>query len=501
MLNIKTIAAWFFLLIFSIKISAQQYDKVWVFGQPMATMTFNADSIVSGLIPNANLQSFGTMGNICDRTGNLLFYTNGVNVYNILGDIMMNGDTLSAPSEYYSLVEVGGMPGRQEAVILPKPGDSNLYYIFHYTPTDTVDVTNGGGYEPLNLYYSIVDMRLGNGQGAVTAKNVPIIQNELLSASRLAACRHANGRDWWIVKNVWHENIYYKFLLTPNGVQGPFIQQIGPLYGTTNELPAYAAFSPDGSKYASVTAESFLVLMDFDRCSGLFSNPDSLFNNDSSDPLNRPASGGVNIAFSPNGRFLYINNPIELNQYNLWSLHIHDSVRIETDTGFYQMNTMQLAPNGKIYISCWNGGSYKINVINQPDSLGSACDFQLLGQNVLSLNPTNLPYFPNFRLGPLPGNCDTLTEIENIMVAHPAFATVTPNPATDRAEIIYYTSGNTANQAMIYDINGKVVWSANVTGSSGVINVNVSPFPAGMYFVKFTTDSRELLNSKLVVIR
>jgi hypothetical protein len=487
---------------FLVAATAQQYDKVWVLGNPMVSLTFSGGSVVSGLLPDTTLPSFLTIGNICDANGNLLFYTNGINVYNILGNIMVNGDSLSAPSEYYDQVVQGGMPSRQGVLILPMPGNSNLYYIFHYTPTDTLDLTDTAGYCPLNFYYSIVDMRLDSGRGAVTLKNNAIIQNELLSYSRLSACRHANGRDWWIIKNVWHENIYYEFLLTPDGVQGPFIQQIGPLYGVAEEQPSYATFSPDGTKYASVTGLSDVVLMDFDRCTGLFSNPDSIFNNQY--PTNSNSiSGGAGLAFSPNGRFLYVSCPSVLNQYDLSLLPIHDSTRIETDTSeFYQMDVMQQAINGKIYVSCWAGGSYKIHVINEPDSLGLACGFQFFGQNVLSINSINLPYFPNFRLGALPGSgCDTLTEIQTVAQAHPAFATVTPNPASDHGEIIYYTGSNTYNQAELYDITGRLLWSADISGSAGNIPMNLSSFPAGVYMVKFTAGGQPLMSAKLVVMR
>jgi hypothetical protein len=500
MMQVKTVLSWFFFfLILCYTGTAQQYDKVWVMGSPMSTMTFDGNSVILDSLPNIDIQSFLTIANICDTAGNLLFYTNGINVYNIKGNVMLNGDSLSAPSEYYSQVTYQSMPSQEGAVILPKPGDNNLYYIFHYTPTDTILAVGGG--EALNLYYSIVDMRLDSGRGSVISKNNPIIKNELLSWSRLAACKHANGRDWWIVKNAWSKNIYYEFLLTPNGVQGPFVQQIGPGYGNLNEQDSYAAFSPDGSKYASVATGSDVVLLDFDRCTGLFSNPDSFANVDSDYPPNSYTPGGFNLNFSPSGRFLYVDIDMELNQYDLWS-GTHDSIRIETDTEAYQMNIIQAAPNGKIYVSCWAGGSYNMHVINQPDSLGLACDFQLFGQPTLSQSPVAIPYFPNFRLGALVGSgCDTLTAIQAIADAHPAFATVSPNPASDRAEIIYYTGSNTANKAMLYNINGQLVWSSNVSGSSGNISLDVSVLPAGIYFVRFIADGKELLSSKLVVMR
>jgi len=91
---------------------------------------------------------------------------------------MPNGDSLSYPfdsaqASNYSLQIPQGMASREGVVILPKPDDTNQYYIIHYTNTDTNFVL--GGLESLNLYYSIVDMSLDSGRGDLVAKNVPII--------------------------------------------------------------------------------------------------------------------------------------------------------------------------------------------------------------------------------------------------------------------------------------------------------------------------------------
>jgi hypothetical protein len=72
-------------------------------------MAFDRDSIVLANLQNPNTLSFLTMGSICDSSGNFLFYSNGLAVYNKYGIIMPNGDSLSYPSEYYDLEQPQGM--------------------------------------------------------------------------------------------------------------------------------------------------------------------------------------------------------------------------------------------------------------------------------------------------------------------------------------------------------------------------------------------------------
>lgn len=490
-------------LVFCTVLMGQAYDNTWVFGSPMSSITFQGDSAVPYQLPDTTLQSFLTVGSMCDKRGNLLFYTNGIYVYNRLGVQMPNGDSLSYPSPWYGQLG-GGMSSRQGVVILPLPSDSNIYYIFHYTSTDTI-LAGPAGYESLNFYYSVVDMRLDSGRGDIVSKNIKLIDDELLSFSRLAACKHANGRDWWIVKNAWSRNIYYKFLLTPDGVAGPFIQQIGPGFGTGDEQPGYSLFSPDGSTYVSFTGQSSIVVMDFDRCTGLFSNPSTFFNDCSFDPVHHPISGGVSCAFSPNGRFLYITNSLALNQYDVSRRPIHDSVSIivlNDSSDFYQMDILQEAPNGKIYVSCWAGGSYKLHVIHQPDSFGLACDFRMYDQNTFTPNTHNLPYFPNYRLAALPGSCDTIhTGIAAIEEAHPAFATITTNPANDRAVLVWYTAHGNEGRFSLYDMSGREVWHAETTANQGNLTLNLQSLAEGSYIAHFESGGEILLNEKLVVIR
>lgn len=99
------------------------------------------------------------------------------------------------------------------------PNNTNQYYLF------SIGVTNSS---PTGLYYSIVDMSLNNGLGAVVQKNVQLLSYP--ANDGLIAVKHGNGRDWWVLFRRWNappNDEYFKFLVSPTGISGPFIQHIG----------------------------------------------------------------------------------------------------------------------------------------------------------------------------------------------------------------------------------------------------------------------------------
>ena len=115
---------------------------------------------------------------ISDENGVLLFYTNGVWLWDSSDQLMPQGTGL------YSNVST-----TQGALIVPKPDDSIEYYLFSlYAHPD---------YH--GLYYSIVNMELNNGYGDIEPgiKNIRIDSSNV--AEKLSAIRHANGRDWWVI--------------------------------------------------------------------------------------------------------------------------------------------------------------------------------------------------------------------------------------------------------------------------------------------------------------
>ena len=218
----------------ALNIFSQDYGVQWIQSPtPTTVMDFRNDTIQFHFI-NDTIDAFNSTANICDKQGNFLFFTNGILVFDRNGDKMPGGIWLSyyKPSVYLGIV--GGLPTDQGVMILPKPGNNNLYYIFHYATTDTSFLYLSYGYtEPTHFYYSVVDMNARSGLGDVIQKDVRLPLEGVTCTSKMTAVKHANGRDWWIIRHGWLDNTYIKFLLTPDSVLGPYFQKIGrPLIKT-----------------------------------------------------------------------------------------------------------------------------------------------------------------------------------------------------------------------------------------------------------------------------
>jgi gliding motility-associated-like protein len=289
-----------------------------------------------------------------DDNGNLLFYTDGQTIYNSLHQVMANGTGLMGQ----------GTPV-QGALIIRKPGSQNLHYVF----------TMMGDGQPGGLNYSIVDMNLASGQGSVTVKNASVFPGPC--HERLAATKHCNGTDYWIVVQEYTTNTWRSYLFSSSGISlNAVISSIGPV---THHVTVRAKFSPDGSKIAANFGTPFtlmqVVIYDFDNSTGQILSTESF-----SDMVSYPAC----IEFSADGSKLYSgdqNNSIIGNYLHQWDLCAGTGPAINAShqqTLISYMQELQLAINGKIY--CALPGRGKISVINDPNNSLPNCNFADSGQ-------------------------------------------------------------------------------------------------------------------------
>ncbi len=353
-----------------------------------------------------------THASVCDSSGNLLLYTNGTSIANGQHQIIEGGDSLQLHLD--QLVGFEGLESRiaQGALFLPSPANNGIYYLFHEEHQRIYDWVQGlVRFRVKEIYLTTIDMNANGGLGKVVEKNKIIAQRDsLFDRGRILAVRHANGRDWWVVIPQYASTHLTKFLVTPAGVlTQPDIVIAQRMFPAAD--PEQAAFSPDGTKYATSGVDPYpqkryFYLFDFDRCTG------ELYNQ----VIKKPPSVWLwGVFFSPDSRYLYWihKNLSDVTQYDLqdpdW--YVHGEVVYQWDNTVFPVPTTPIygwnGPDGRIYIPCGNGVKI-MHRINQPNRRGTDCEFER-NIEVPSTNYVTLPNFPNYRLGPIDGSsCDTL---------------------------------------------------------------------------------------------
>ena len=304
---------------------SQGYDNLWMMGymccQPNQGGTdidfMTGSPVVTG--PFRRMNFYITNASITNSSGNLLFFTNGWYIANSANDTMVNGSGLALDSASRGYRQTG-LSIVQGALIVPFDETSQKYYLFHEEYTAPI-------LYPTKLFYTVIDMSLDSGKGAVTLKRQQLLY-DTLDYGQITACRHANGRDWWVYVPKIHSDIFYTILSTPYGLSYT-TQNLGFLFRNTDGA-GQCLFSPDGTKFARFAIDEGLNCSDFDRCTGTFSNirniPQTAF----------PAwQGCEGLSFSPNSRFLYLSYGTYLYQVDTWDTSLVNSrILIDTYDGY-----------------------------------------------------------------------------------------------------------------------------------------------------------------------
>jgi hypothetical protein len=400
---------------------------------------------------------------------------------------------------------------------VPFPDGQNKYYLFYQNVAGSMD----------GIFYAIIDMNTvwgTPGLGEVVIKGQQINTNRI--ADCMQAVKHGNGRDWWLVTkmsdaNLTHTDRFIEYLITPSGISGPFHFDFGIAFDQDFQK---IIFNTSCSKIMNINTVGYMCEFDFDRCSGVISNPQVIYPEITTFPYNRVFWEG---AYSPDDNIFYAttsrapgNNYGYLLQYDLTALDIPassdtlDSATVPIGTG-----AVRLAPDGKIYYSrayespgvnsfpykdtMYNYINMNLSVINEPDSLGAACNYQpfsfyLGGKRTYYGLPNN----PNYDLGALTGSvCDTITGVAPSPLENPDSywegGRLYPNPANSTL----YASGmpEGKNEMQVYDLYGRLLLKKQNNSSSGVIDV--SSLSDGVYNIRIKNETGEYFKKRFVVIK
>jgi hypothetical protein len=445
--------------------------------------------------------------NICDSaSGKLLMLCNGYILYDTTGVIMENGDSLF-PHNIYNHYTYPACRTTQGSLIIPK-GSANFFYVFTPTITDSsysywINNPLGDGRLPFDLLqYHIVDMNANGGLGKVVQKNIPLLMNTEMFKVGMMACRHANGYDWWLLKQGAPENKIYTFLVTKDTVQLDTIQSFSaPVYNSYYDLRGQSCFSSKGDKYAFATnapnGGAKLFISDFDRCYGIVRNvKEILVPHDSSytpldnvfGPLFDSTINGV--CFSPNDSFLYITRRYTIYQYDLFESDTSLAMKLikqGTDTTFdvfSDYGQLYKGIDNKIYIGKFDDGTSQNSVINKPNLKGAACDFckKCLRYDMSGWPTNSFPNMPDFNLGAMATPCAPLSQGENGDPSKHEWSCY-PNPANNTL----YFKNATNQQKQLLNIYGQVLFTTKKE------EMDISWLPSGIYFVRCGSVVKKVL--------
>lgn len=474
---------------------SQKHDYNWIIGgayrDSLHHVTFNNSKVENKtLFQTSNYITSTTNITMSDKQGNLQFATNGCFIIGPDLQIMENGERLN-PNAYYPrwCPDYGYFNGHQSCIALPDPANENRYYLFHTSKyyADSIGVHA--------LQYSLIDMEANGGLGTVLEKNVPLIADSSLYGTTLTAVKHENGKDWWIINPLLYETSYVRFLLDSNGVSEPMYQRdVGKYWRVFYEYAGAAQFTPDGKKYIRWNAYDGTHIYDFDRATGLLSNPKWCDNRIDTNFLVY-----ASMAVSPNSRFLYLSSQVELYQYDL---EAEDFIGSEVHIGSWDPNIQyrptiwagQLGPDCRIYFTSTSSAA-AMHVIHKPDLKGKSCDFRYHSFYFNDTKSNSMPHYPNYRLGSEPV-CDpgiVLTGNRTVIQPQTPFS-VFPNPVHEQATLRY--DGVTEATMSLMDISGRELMQQRIVPGDNIIPTE--DLQGGVYILTLYNNQGLIGTQKLV---
>lgn len=452
------------------KAFCQKEGNIWYFGHNVG-LDFNHNPPI--VLNNSKMYTGASCSTISDKKGMLLFYTDGVTVWNKNHQCMENGTGL-----------FGHKYSTQTALIVKQPLNDSLYYIFttdHNEGFIWPDTFNRG------VNYSIVNIKLNNGLGKVVIKNINILKS---STQKIAAIRHRNGKDVWIITPQFFTTNIYSYLLAAEGINFTPVISITKnkeIMGSGGCLKG----SPDGDYLVKVNTGSYYDIFKFDNSTGLIFNYITIL---------RPAdcSRGSSAEFSTDESKLYLSSymadnksPAYITQYNLKAgspKEIEASgIIVGTFPCCTHANTLLMGPDLKIYVSNFN----YIGVINSPDEIGSKCKYKDSSICFDNRWVQNFPNLINDYYRPLKTETNKVSSQDDLMIY--------PNPVLNGSSFILKSNHEQMEMVKIIDIKGSEICNYNHLYKSELI-LNSTRFNAGTYYAVIYTSNRNTIR-KFVIIK
>lgn len=453
----KFILSVFVLTISFTSFSQKETDK-WYFGNGVGLdFSTGTPSVIAAGAPGY-MPSEGCSV-ISDAAGNLLFYTDGITVFNKNHVQMANGAGL-----------MGGNSSTQAALIVLQPGSNGIYYIF---TTDDFAGTNG-------LRYSIVDMNLASSLGSVTVKNSLLMTP---MTEKVAAVKDPFNNRVWIAAHQWGNNSFNAYALSASGLSAPVITNIGTSHtGTLQNTYGQMKFNPCGNKLAlTIGYTDVWELFDFNTNTGVISNCATF-----------PQTAHVyGIEFSAESSKIYVSTYNPLRTLVQYDISLSNTVAIAVSETSLSTTPdiygLQLANDGKIYVC--KSFSQWIGVVNSPSVAGAGCNYN---DTQLDADPStmgvtaalSLPGFSSTYFLPTGFVCPTPTGINEIAVEN-SLPVIYPNPTANDFSIY----SREAAKYEVYSYTGKLIETIS-SGKNTTVKFGEN-YAKGIYFIKSGGEKTE----------
>ena len=315
--------------------NGQKQNNNWCFGYN-GGITFNTTPPTGFLSAISVTESTAT---VSDRhTGKLLFYTNGRFIFDASHKSMLNSAFISQESVYSTA---------QGIVIVPFINDTTKYYVFTLSHSPGGATSSDG-----KLLYSVVDMTLNGGLGAVilSQRAIPIDSGLIEAMTTVTTCDGV----WVIVAKRSTQN-YQAYQVTASGVNlNPVISSVP--YANKAVGIASIKVSPNKKKLCLTSSPQtgnigFASLNDFDVLTGTVTHNVVIEAGLSAGPR-----GYYGCEFSPDSKKLYLSFR-DVYQLDL-SLPSNSDI-VNSKATIYTSNSfgvigLQLGPDDNIYASQYN---------------------------------------------------------------------------------------------------------------------------------------------------
>ncbi|MBK7694793.1 MAG: gliding motility-associated C-terminal domain-containing protein [Saprospiraceae bacterium] len=359
--------------------------NIWLIGDKHGIDWSNGTPNITGGL-NADIYEGHT--SYCKPDGSLAIYTEGHHVYNGQGN-----------SIRFTAAELLSNTSTTMSLILAKPGQDSLFYVFHMYAADQYFNLNDAG----KLYYSVYNVNTEKMEGRAAILDT--------TSEKITAVRHCNGKDWWVIGMKGTGNAFYAWLLTDSGLNpNPVISKSGfehQFNSVSNPFWANVGYlkpSHDGRLLTEITSSrpyqpQFIEIHNFDPATGQVS---FLTQITVVLPDGKLTSTVYSCEYSPDNRYLYVLTN------SLWQfdLSVIDSVSMMNSLKVFDFSSFKLGnqgspvlgPDGRMYMtSFWQN---YIHLIPEPNKPYPDCGFIPRYINVGSQTGLAAPQYPSGLMWP-----------------------------------------------------------------------------------------------------